>query len=417
MASQNDTSNFEWFDKARFGMFIHWGVYAMPARGEWVKTWEKMTELEYDKYVQLFDPDLFNPADWAKTAKAAGMKYLVITAKHHDGFCIWDTKHTDYNSVKASNCGRDLLDEIINAFRAEGLNIGVYYSLPDWHHLDCIINARHPLRDTEAKSAEYPERYAEFIRNQVAEILTNYGKIDLMWFDGAYPETKKYFECEKLRKHIAALSPDTLVNRLPDLSDFASPEQAIPEDGIRDEVGQLLQWEGCQVFSGTWGYARDNQLWKSPKEVVEMLIKHTARGGNMLLNVGPTSRGTFCKKTQRLLDEVADWMKYHNRAVHGCTIAPKEFPEPKDGYYTWNAEKRRLYLHLTTWPDRRIFLKNLISRFRYAQLMCDGSEILTKEYHPGNIHGIDANAGELMLSLPVERPDTLLPVIEIFLED
>jgi alpha-L-fucosidase len=407
-----------WFDDVRVGMFIHWGAYALAARGEWLKSNEKMTDEAYDRYVKFFNPDLFNPKEWAAVAKAAGMKYFVITAKHHDGFCLWDTQYTDYNSMKAPRCRRDLLKDIVEAFRAEGLRVGIYYSLPDWHHPGYVIDARHPQRDNPVPR-EW-QRYTEFLHQQVRELLTHYGKVDLLWFDGAYPDTAHIWDSEKLNNLIRTLQPGIMINRLPGFSAFHSPEQAIPTNGVRDVKGNLLRWEGCQVFSGnTWGYGRyglDQQAWKSAPEIVQMLIRHTSRGGNLLLNVGPTSRGCLDNHSVSLLREVAEWMRWNSRAIHGCTIAPEEFPEPEACRYTWNPETSTLYLHLFSWPDRRIFLPNLGGKVELAQLLCDGSEILMTEHTPGNTHGAEVPPGNLMLSLPVQCPDTAVPVIELFLK-
>ena len=412
-----------WFDVARFGMFIHWGVYALPGRGEWVKSNEKIQETDYEKYVRYFNPDLFDPKEWASLAKAAGMRYFVITAKHHDGFCLWDTKFTDYNAVKAPRCGRDLLREIIDAFRAKGLKVGIYYSLPDWHHPNYVIDARHPLRgDNEKALLKKPlERsskiYTQFLHNQIDELLTNYGKIDLLWFDGAYPETEKYWDSPKLVKIIKKLQPNILINRLPGFSDFESPEQNIPDKAFCTEPSKVLSWEGCQVFSaGTWAFAHDQQVQKSPQEVIEMLIKHASRGGNMLLNVGPTSRGCLDNKTIKMLNDIAEWMRCHSRSIHNCTMAPEDFPEPEGGRYTWDPDSKSLYLHFLNWPDRRIFLENLGTKIDLAQLLCDGTEIQLSEHNPSNINGAKIPSGNCLLKLPVARPDTLVPVIELHLK-
>ncbi len=413
----NTSPDFSWFDEARFGLFIHWGVYAIPGRGEWVKSWEKMTDESYDRYVNMFNPDLFDPAEWARVAKAAGMKYFVITSKHHDGFCLWDSEYTDYCAAKAPRCKRDLLRGIVDAFRAEGLSVGIYYSLPDWHHPGYVIDARHPLRDTPDMPPRDTASYTKYLHDQVRELLTNYGKIDLIWFDGAYPENEQYWESPKLSQMIREIQPGILINRLPGFSDFHSPEQAVPTDGIRDSEGNLLHWEGCQVFSGSnWGFNGSNQEWKTSAEIVQMLIRHTCRGGNLLLNVGPTSRGCFDPKSTSLLSEVAEWMKYHARSIHGCTVAPPEYPEPEDCRYTWNPTTRTLYVHFFSWPDRRIFLPNLGGKVEFAQLLSNGTEILMEEQTPENIHGASAKQGAVMLSLPVVRPDAVVPVIELVLK-
>ena len=181
-----------WWTDARFGMFIHWGLYALPARHEWVKKNERISDEEYQKYFEFFNPDLFNPAEWAKKAKAAGMKYAVITSKHHEGFCMFDSKYTDYD-VMNTPYGKDIIKEWIEAFRAEGLKVGFYYSLLDWHHPQYTIDRNHP--QSPEKEEEYAKLnkgrdmavYREYVKNQVRELLTNYGKIDILWLDFSFP--------------------------------------------------------------------------------------------------------------------------------------------------------------------------------------------------------------------------------------
>ena len=175
-----------WFEKSKFGMFIHWGVYAGAFGNEWVKSDLKMTDEQYQKYVDQFEADRFDPEKWAEAAERAGMRYVVFTAKHHDGFCMFDTAFTDYSSMHYY--GRDYLREVIDAFRVRNFHIGIYYSLPDWHHPNYVIDARHPLRDFPAERDYAP--YTEYLHNQVTELLSNYGKIDIIWFDGSYPDTK-----------------------------------------------------------------------------------------------------------------------------------------------------------------------------------------------------------------------------------
>ncbi len=406
-----------WFEQARFGMFIHWGIYALPARGEWVKSHERMTNEKYAPYFKFFEPDLFNPKEWAAKAKAAGMKYVVFTAKHHDGFCLWDTALTDYNSVKAPRCRRDFLRDVVDAFRTEGLRIGLYYSLPDWRHPGYVVDARHPLRDNPEAAIE-PRDYAsytQFLHAQVTELLTRYGPVDIIWFDGSYPETEEHWQSNELAKLIRSIQPNIIITRLPGHENLATPEQNIPPNGVRDSSGKLLPWEGCQVFSGTWGYCRYGQNWKSVGEIIEMLIRHVSRGGNLLLNVSPTARGCLDPKSSHRLYGLAKWMHYHQRSIYNCTIAPAEFTEPESCRYTYNPSEKRLYLHLFSWPDRRIFLQKLSNRIEYAQLLHDGSEIVMTENNPGNTHSAKISCDTVMLALPVSRPEVAVPVIELFL--
>lgn len=416
-----------WWREARFGMFIHWGLYAMPARHEWVRHYEKITNEEYQKYFDRFDPDMYEPAEWARTARAAGMKYVVFTAKHHDGFCMWDSRHTDYK-VTNTPCGRDLLRELLEAFRAEGIRTGLYYSLIDWHHPEFPVDDLHPLREVEAENEKNKKRdvrkYAGYMRNQVTELLTEYGKIDIIWFDFSYPRAKrgkgrKDWESEKLVRLVRKLQPDILIDDrldLPESGDFRSPEQYVPSNGIRDDRGELVPWEGCQTFSGSWGYHRDESSWKSNRMLIEILIQHVSRGGNLLMNVGPTARGYLDHRAVSALQGYAGWMKYHSRSIYGCTLAPSEFTEPENCRYTYNPKTNRLYLHLLVWPFKFIHLPNLAGRVEYVQLLTDGSEIFFRDSSTSVHMNEQAPENAVSLNLPPVRPDTEIPVIEIFLK-
>ena len=419
---KGDTS---WFTHDRFGMFIHWGLYSMPARHEWVRHNEKIDNETYQVYFDLFNPDLFNPKEWAKAAREAGMKYFVITTKHHEGFCLWDTKYTDYK-VTNTPAGRDLLREIVDAFRAEGLRVGFYYSLIDWHHPDFTIDQIHPLWDKvdhdEFNKGRDMHRYAEYMRNQVTELLTNYGKIDVLWFDFSYPSRGKGrddWESEKMIRLVRSLQPDIIVDNrldLPGSGDIVTPEQFTPDRGMTDEEGNPVVWEGCQTFSGSWGYHRDETSWKSVEMCIQMLVNHVSRNGNLLMNVGPTSRGYIDQRALDRLAGYAEWMKYNSRSIYGCGAAPEEFPAPPDCRYTWNPETRRLYLHCFAWPFKHITLPNLADKVRYAQLLADGSEIRIRPRKEEALHQT-AGTGELILELPVQLPTgSTVPVIELFLK-
>jgi alpha-L-fucosidase len=233
-----------WFVHDRFGMFVHWGLYALPARHEWVKSREELNDADYQRYFDHFDPDLYHPREWARRAKAAGMKYVVLTTKHHDGFCLWDTKATDFK-VPNTPYGRDLLGPFVDAFRAEGLRIGFYYSLIDWHHPDFTVDPRHPQRNhadaLKINEGRDMHHYAAFMREQVRELLTEFGQIDIMWFDFSYPQWKlgelvgkghRDWESEKLVRLVRELAPDIIINNRLDLAglqpDIVTPEQYMP---------------------------------------------------------------------------------------------------------------------------------------------------------------------------------------------
>ena len=420
----------KWFTEARFGMFIHWGLYALPARHEWIRHNEKIRDEDYQKYFDAFNPDLFNAREWAAAAKAAGMKYAVLTTKHHEGFCLFDSKFTDY---KATNTpfGRDIIREYVDAFRAEGLGIGFYYSLIDWHHPHFVLDNRiGPYREAadraELNKGRDQKKYAKYMRDQVTELLTNYGKIDILWFDFSYPsadgnpETGKgrdNWESEKLYALTRKLQPNIIIDNrldLPGSGDIHTPEQYTPLDGIKDEKGELVVWEGCQTFSGSWGYHRDESTWKSPKQCVEMLINHVSRGGNLLMNVGPTGRGYFDTRALDRLGAYGNWMKYNSRSIYGCTFSP--FKEAEHTRYTYNPETKRLYIHLFSYPFKDMILPDLAGKIKYAQFLHDASELFVST--STEVWGTNPPpAGSVRLELPTIAPDQLVPVVELFLKD
>lgn len=417
-----------WFVEDRFGMFIHWGLYSLPARHEWVKSREQICTADYQKYFERFNPDLYDPAAWAREARNAGMKYMVITSKHHEGFCLWDSQFTDYKATNTP-CRRNLLRDAVDAFRNEGLKIGFYYSLIDWHHPEFTVDRIHPHREIpaerEANAGRDMKKYAEYMRNQVRELLTNFGKIDIIWFDFSYPgeDGKSHldWESEKLVSMIRQLQPGIIINNrldLPGGGDIYTPEQYLPPEWPKDEQGQQLVWEGCQTFSGAWGYHRDEASWKSVKMCIEMLVGHVSLGGNLLLNVGPTARGCFDQRALERLRGIGDWMRFHSRSVYQCTQAPAEFTAPQDCRYTWNPEKRRLYLHLFSWPFKAVHLPGLADKVAYAQLLNDDSEIKFRSRKDSVHAALNAQTpdGALTLELPVIPPVNTVPVIELFLK-
>lgn len=416
-----------WFVQDRFGMFIHWGTYALAARHEWVKRNERTTTEQYQKYFDHFNPDLYDPREWARAAKDAGMKYFVITTKHHEGFCLWDTKHTDY---KATNTpyGKDLLTPMVKAFRDEGLRVGFYYSLLDWHHPEFPVDKHHPQNEDKEFREKTKKRdvrkYAEYMRRQVKELLTQFGKIDILWFDFSYPgengKGHKDWESEKLAALVRKLQPDIMIDNrldLPGVGDFVTPEQTVPTQPLRDEKGNLVVWEGCQTFSGSWGYHRDETTWKTIPMLVQMLINHVSRGGNLLLNVGPTARGQFDHRAQESLAGMGKWMKQHSRSIYGCTFAPAEFPEPRDCRYTYNPKTNRLYLHFFAWPFKEIQLPNLSGRLQYAQLLNDASHVpFRDDKSTAAFDQQKTTSGAVSLKLPALKPEVTVPVVELFLK-
>lgn len=421
--------NTEWFVNDRFGMFIHWGLYALPARHEWVKHNEQMDDDKYDLYFKHFDPDLYDPDLWAQAAADAGMKYFVVTTKHHEGFCLWDTKLTDY---KASNTpvGRDLLRPMIQAFRARNLRVGLYHSLIDWHHPNYIIDPHigplrsHPDR-TDFNRTRDQRKYAQYLHGQVRELLTKFGKIDVLWFDFSYPKPDGSgkgcadWQSERLYKLVRELMPEVVLNDrldLPDAWDIKTPEQYQPREWVAVD-GKPVVWEACQTLSGSWGYHRDEASWKSVEQLVQMLIDTVSKGGNLLLNVGPTGRGEIDRRALDRLAGMGEWMKRHSRSIYGCTQAPAGFTCPQDCRLTYNAKKKRLYIHVFAWPFVHLHLDGFAGKVEYAQLLNDASQVPMRSKEAWQMTEQDVKYKDaLTLSLPVQKPDVTVPVIELFLK-
>ncbi len=428
--AQQKEERMRWWTEARFGMFIHWGLYAQAARHEWVKKNERMTNDDYQKYFEVFNPDLYDPHQWARMAKAAGMKYAVITSKHHEGFCLFDSKYTDYKAPNTP-ARRDLIREWVDAFRAEGLRIGFYYSLLDWHHPDYTIDSNHP--QSPKNDEEYARLnqgrdmavYRQYLKDQVRELLTNYGKIDVIWLDFSFPgkhgKGRADWDSVNLLKMVRELQPGIIVNDRLDLMDveggwdFRSPEQFKPRQWVTMN-GVRVPWETCQTFSGSWGYYRDEMTWKNPKQLLVLLIETVSKGGNLLLNVGPTARGTFDERAQDRLRAIGNWMQLNSRSIYGCTQAPDGFKAPENSLLTYNPATKRLYIHLLDWPLGQLVLEGYSDRVKYAQLLNDASEVKMSSSKDTTWTSEEAKSGDLILRLPVLKPQVEIPVIELFLK-
>jgi len=382
----------EWFNNSRFGMFIHWGLYSIPARGEWVRSVEKIPIEDYEPYFEEFDPTSYDPKAWAKAAKEAGMKYAVMTAKHHDGFCLFDSKFTDYKSTNTKS-NRDLIKEYVEAFRAEGIKIGLYYSLLDWHHQDyqAYNDKIHPMRDNENfkdKKCNF-DNYLDYMHNQVAELCTNYGKIDIIWFDFSYDDMLgEKWRATELVNMVRSLQPEIIIdNRLeaggdgygsiktanPNFysGDFASPEQMIPSEGVTDDNGNSIPWEACITMNNNWGYCTSDKMFKTPKLLIRKIVECVSKGGNLLLNVGPNAKGEFPKESVVILSEIGAWMKENSKSIYNCGKA--EIDKPEWGYFTQNG--KLLYAHIFDGNVGALPLVGLKGKVRKARLLSDGSEI------------------------------------------
>ena len=423
-----------WFVQDRFGLFIHFGLYAIHSKGEWGCNRKKIYE-RYDKFFEVFNPDLMDAREWARLAKAAGMKYAVLTTKHHDGFCLFDSQYTDYKSTNTP-CGRDLVREFVEAFRAEGLKVGLYYSLIDWHHPQFPIDMTHPLRHhpdaEEMDKSRDMAKYREYFHNQVRELVTNYGKLDIMWFDysyyppeNAYPwmqfgggKSKNEWDAEGLLKMVREHQPGVIINNRTHIEqDFTTPEQSDPVQNVFNaETGEMKVWETCQTFSGAWGYNRDESSWKSPKVILDQLIRNVSKGGNTIMNVGPTARGEFDDRAKDRLQVYADWMKHNSRAIYGCTMAEPGISTDDGIAITQSYDGKRLYLHILEATHKRISLRGVeLENIKFMQLLQDGSEIMFKQGSEGDGTGI-IYGKRIEVTLPDCLFQMMNPVIEVLLK-
>ena len=422
MTKEERTRNFM---ADRFGMFIHWGLYAIPARGEWVKSQERIPDAEYQKYFEAFDPVDYDPEKWAALAKAAGMKYAVLTTKHHDGFCLFDSALTDYKATN-TRAGRDLVREFVDAFRAQGIKVGFYYSLLDWHHPDYPVyhDRQHPMRDNEAfrdaaKTQDF-SRYVEYFHGQVRELLSNYGKIDIMWFDFSYKDevndmSGEKWQASRLVRMIRQLQPDIVLdNRLKIhhtngktlvYGDFLSPEQILPRRGLTAPDGSPLPWEACITLNNHWGYCADDHDYKQPADVVRALVECVSKNGNLILNVGPDARGRIPEESREILLRVGKWLEKNGRSIYGCRAA--EMEKPEWGRYTCNG--KHLYAHILERGIGPVNLEGLGGRAKRASYLHDGAEINTST--PWNA---EEGRNDVYLNLGTYRlPDPLDTVVDL----
>jgi alpha-L-fucosidase len=371
-------------------MFIHWGIYAIPGRGEWVRNQEILSVEDYQNYFDTFNPVDYEPGEWAKIAKNAGMKYAVMTAKHHDGFCLFDSQLTDYKATNTP-AGRDLIKEYVEAFRAEGLKVGFYYSLLDWHHPDYphYGDGIHPMRNNEAwkgKKHDF-DNYIKYMHGQVKELVSNYGKIDIMWFDFSYGDMSgEKWKATELVRMVRKLQPGIIVdNRLggdmeseiPDYyaGDFEGPEQVIPHEGVFDVKGRRIPWEACITLNNNWGYST-NDDYKSPSDVILALVNCVSKGGNLLLNVGPDAKGRIPVKSQDVLKIVGEWIGLNGESIYGCGPAP--YPKPEWGRFTMKGDT--LFAHITDSNIGQYYMKGMKGKIKGGRTLFDGKEIFIRLY-------------------------------------
>jgi alpha-L-fucosidase len=345
-----------WWHEARFGMFIHWGLYSVAGRHEWVMENEGIPVAEYEQLAKRFTPKPNAARDWAKLARRAGMKYMVMTTKHHEGFCQFNTATTNYCAPKQGP-GRDLVKEYVEAARAEGMRVGFYYSLMDWHHPD-------GARCAEDEAAR--KRFVEYIHTHIRELMTNYGKIDILWYDVAWPLDAKGWESEKMNKMVFDLQPQIVVNNRNKLEgDFATPEQR-----IQAEKGDRA-WESCMTMNDSWGYQQADDAWKTPKQVIRNLISCSRDGGNYLLNIGPKADGSVPEESVRILTSVGQWMDKNGQAIYESDVCQPR----RSNYASFTRKGNTLFAHVHFWPGSTVVVAGLMTRVKSAKLLASGGKV------------------------------------------
>lgn len=380
----------DWWREARFGLFIHWGLYSIPAgewkgrtdHAEWIRESAQIPLEQYDKFVSQFNPVNFNADEWVAMAKNAGMKYIVITSKHHDGFCLFDSKETDFD-VMSTPFKRDILKELSDACAKQGITLCFYHSIMDWHHPDYL-----PRRNWETNrpvEGVNMDSYVSYMKNQLKELLTNYGKIGVIWFDGEWEDTWTHDRGKDLYNYLRKLSPDLIINNRVDkgrsgmagltkdstyYGDFGTPEQEIPLTGLPG-----VDWESCMTVNDHWGYNKNDQNWKSSEDLVHKLIDIASKGGNFLLNVGPTSEGFVPQASIDHLKDMGDWMKENGEAIYETQVSP--FEKLDWGRCTQKEDGKNtvLYLHVFDWPnDGKLVVPGLQNKVVEAYALKDKSK-------------------------------------------
>ncbi len=378
-----------WWRDARFGMFIHWGLYSIPAgewkgdksHAEWIRTTAQIPLEEYNKFVGQFNPVKFNAEEWVLAAKDAGMKYIVLTSKHHDGFCLWDSDQTDFD-VMGTPFKRDILKELADACRKYDMRICWYHSIMDWHHPDYL-----PRREWETgrttEGADF-DRYVQYLKNQVHEILTKYGDISILWFDGEWESTWNHERAVDLYNYIRSFNTKVIINNRIDVSrdgmagmssnqqalgDYGTPEQEIPDTGIPG-----VDWESCMTMNDHWGYNAADQNWKSSSQLIQNLVDIASKGGNYLLNVGPTSEGVFPPESIERLKVIGKWMKANGSAIYGTQAGPFENLAWGRCTQKQTDQGTRLFLDVFSPAPAKISLPGLMNEPVKAWLLSDASQ-------------------------------------------
>lgn len=366
-APESPAARTAWFSQARYGMFVHWGPYSVAGRGEWVMNRERIPRHEYArKYVDRFLAEKYDPRGWAELARSAGMGYVVLTARHHDGFALWDTATTDFSAARMGP-RRDLVAPFVQAVREAGLKVGLYLSAADWTHPD------YPGAFCRDWPTGWPDeaarkRFVAYYQAQIEELLTRYGKIDVLWYDGCIPQP---LEGEAANRRARQLQPDILINeRNGPLYDFRCSEQTL--------TAKEGPWEACMTLNGNWGFHAGDSEWKSPRDVVRMLVSTTAKAGNLLLNVGPRADGSVPEESVRILRQAGEWLARNREWLGDSARSP----------FAWNnssmvtVKGSRVYLHMFCSAGPEYCWAELKNKVLAVRLLDGGRELAFEQHGP-----------------------------------
>ena len=417
-AAQKD-ARMAWWRDARFGMFIHWGLYAVPAGtwkgervgglGEWIQERAKIPGDEYAPLTRQFDPAQFDADEWVRIAKDAGMKYIIITSKHHDGFAIFDSKVSNYDIVDATPYRRDAIRALATAARGAGLKFGVYYSIMDWHHPDAQAPAYPTYNSRTYKNPNFTRYVETYMKPQLRELVTQYPEIDVLWFDGEWIADWSDEQGRSLYDWLRGIRPGLIINNRVGHSrqgmsgmsankdapgDFGTPEQEVPPQGLPG-----VDWETCMTLNGTWGFQTFDDGWKDTRELVRTLVDVASKGGNFLLNVGPTAQGVIPWQSVSRLREMGDWIRVNGESVYGTSASP--YGLPAWGRYTAKPSAGRVYAHVFDWPrDRKLVLTGIQAKPGAVYLLADRKPL-----------AVEQTAGGWSVSLPAVKPSAIASVL------
>ncbi|MHC4327998.1 MAG: alpha-L-fucosidase [Planctomycetota bacterium] len=415
----------KWWREARFGMFIHWGLYAVPAGewkgkrikgiGEWIMERADIPVSEYEPLTKQFNPIKFNADQWVRIAKNAGMKYIVITSKHHDGFCLWDSKVTDYDIIDATPFGRDILKELSKACKKHGIRLCFYHSIMDWHHPDAQAPFYPSYNDGKRSNPNFSRYVETYMKPQLKELITGYGPLGVLWFDGEWIKDWTEPQGKDLYNYVRDLQPDILINNrvgkgrkgMEGLNkgdqeyagDFGTPEQQIPAKGLPG-----VDWESCMTMNDTWGYKHYDDNWKSKEDLLRKLADIASKGGNFLLNVGPTAEGLIPGPSVERLAAMGKWMKVNGQSIRGTTASPI-------GEVPWGrctARPGKIYLHVFDWPtDGTLEVPGIESKVKKAYLLAKKRAKLRFTRQEG---------GTVAVAVPAHAPDPINTVVVLEIE-